>query len=48
MWTDAHTAVLKQVIARITAEVPYINFDPDEKSRLLLHTGPVGLAGVLQ
>ena len=47
-WTSSHTDVLREVVGRITRGVPYINFDPDEPSQLVVHTGPMGLAGVLR
>ena len=46
-WGPEHTACVRDTVKHILEGVPFLNFAPEQTTRLEVRVGPVGLAGVL-
>lgn len=46
-WGDGHSALAKSIASQLLESQPMLNYDPAETTRLVVHTGKVGMAGVL-
>lgn len=46
-WTEEHTALTKSIAEQLLASPPMMNFTPNEMTRLVVHIGKLGLAGIL-
>ena len=46
-WTETHSHQLRKIVEDILGAVPTLNFQAGVPARLEVHTGPIGIGGVL-